>query len=65
MGWPEGEAVVKSLGTKSDLNPGKVQMVELLGHKGKLKWSQDEDGLKVLLIGEKPSDHAVTLKLWI
>jgi alpha-L-fucosidase len=65
MGWPEGEAVVKSLGAKSDLNPGKIQKVELLGHKGKLKWTQDEAGLKVLLTGEKPSEHAVTLKLWI
>jgi alpha-L-fucosidase len=37
--------------------------VELLGFKGKLKWTQDEAGLKVEMPEEKPSDHAVTLKV--
>ena len=37
--------------------------MELLGHKGKLRWTQDEAGLKVEMPEEKPSDHAVTLKV--
>jgi alpha-L-fucosidase len=58
MGWPTGESVVKS-----DL--GKVHNVELLGHKGKVKWSQDQAGLRVTMPSEKPSDFAVTLKIAI
>ena len=42
---------------------GKIRNVELLGHKGKLRWTQDEAGLKVEMPEEKPSDHAVTLKV--
>jgi alpha-L-fucosidase len=56
MGWPEGSAVVTSVDKK-------VRNVELLGHKGKLKWSQSEAGLNVTMPAEKPSDYAVTLKI--
>jgi alpha-L-fucosidase len=56
MGWPSGEASIKSIDKK-------VHNVELLGHKGKLKWSQDAAGLKVTMPAEKPSDYAVTLKI--
>jgi hypothetical protein len=37
--------------------------VELLGHRGKLKWSQDAAGLKVAMPAEKPCDLAMTLKI--
>jgi alpha-L-fucosidase len=63
MGWPEGEAVVKPLGTSSPQNPAKIANVQLLGHKGKLQWKQEADGLKVTMPQEKPSEHAVTLKV--
>ncbi len=56
MGWPDGEVSIKSIDKK-------VRNVELLGHKGKLKWSQDEAGLKVAMPTEKPSDYAVALKI--
>jgi alpha-L-fucosidase len=59
MGWPAKRAVVASLATKV----GKIGNVDLLGFKGKLKWTQDEAGLRVELPEEKPSDHAVTLKV--
>jgi alpha-L-fucosidase len=58
MGWPNGELVVKSVDAK-------VRNIELLGHKGKLKWSQNESGLKITLPAEKPSDYAVALKITI
>jgi len=63
MGWPAGEVTVKPLATNSPQQPGKIHNVELLGHKGKLKWTQTEAGLKVEMPSEKPSDHAVTLKI--
>jgi len=58
MGWPEKEAVVKPLGSA-----GKIVQVELLGHNGKVSWKQEADGLKVQMPAEKPSQHAVTLKV--
>ena len=64
MGWPEKEAVVKALSTNSSVAQFKVKNVELLGFKGKLKWTQDEKGLTVQMPSQKPSDHAVTLKVF-
>jgi alpha-L-fucosidase len=63
MGWPEGEAVVKLLGTHSPQNPPKIANVQLLGHEGKVEWKQQAEGLKVTLPGKKPSDYAVALKV--
>ncbi len=58
MGWPNGESMVKSMDKK-------VHNVELVGHKGKLKWSQDEAGLKVRMPAEKPCEYAIALKIAI
>jgi alpha-L-fucosidase len=63
MGWPDKRAVIAPLGAKSSTPFGKVANVELLGHDGKLKWTQAEDGLKIDLPKEKPSDYAVTFKV--
>ena len=61
MGWPEKEAVVKPLGTN---NAGmKVAHVALLGFKGKVKWTQGADGLKVEMPPVRPCDHAIALKI--
>jgi alpha-L-fucosidase len=54
--------VVGSLGTAAKV-AGRIHNVELLGHPGKLIWSQTETGLKVELPEGKPSNHAVTLKI--
>ncbi len=63
MGWPEKEAAIHALGTASAQAPAKIQYVELLGHKGRLTWRQEADGLRVQLPAEKPSDYAVTFKI--
>jgi len=63
MGWPEKQAVIAPLATTSKHATGKIENVELLGYPGKLKWKQDETGLKVQLPAEKPSDHAVAFKI--
>jgi alpha-L-fucosidase len=55
MGFP-GESVLRSFDKK-------VHNVELLGHKGKLKWSQGEAGLKVAMPAERPCEFAVTLRI--
>ncbi len=63
MGWPEKAAAISSLGLKSEARPGKIHHVELLGHKGKLQWKQDDAALTVHLPEEKPCEYAVTLKI--
>ena len=61
MDWPGAQAAVPSLMESA----GKIENVELLGHKGKLKWTQGANGLAVELPGEKPCEHAITLKIAI
>lgn len=63
MGWPERQAIVKPLATTSSVAQLKVRHVELLGFQGKVKWTQDEKGLTVDMPEQKPSDHAITLKI--
>jgi alpha-L-fucosidase len=63
MGWPEKEAVVNALGLASPQQPGKIGKVELLGHKGEIKWKQEEAALKVEMPEEKISDVGITLKV--
>jgi alpha-L-fucosidase len=60
MGWPGKQAVIKPLGTASGVG---VKNVELLGFKGKVKWSQAAAGLTVDMPAEKPCDYAVGLKV--
>jgi len=63
MGWPEREAVVPTLALGGSLGVGKIRSVELLGHKGKVKFTQDGSALKVEIPAEKPSEHAIGLKI--
>jgi len=63
MGWPQRQARLNALGTKSAHQPVKVRNVEMLGHKGKLQWMQGDTELTVDMPPEKPCEHAVTLKV--
>jgi alpha-L-fucosidase len=65
MVWPEARStLVKSLATNSPQIGGrKVADVSLLGHGGKIEWSQDGEGLNVKLPGQPPCASAVTLKI--
>jgi hypothetical protein len=56
MGWPEREAVLRSVSEK-------VGGVELLGHQGTMRFTQDATGLRVTMPPVQPSRHAVTLKI--
>jgi alpha-L-fucosidase len=63
MGWPERDATMPSLGLGGKNSVPKFRNVELLGHSGKLKWTQDETALKVAMPEQKPSEHAITLRI--
>ena len=59
--WPGKEAVIPAL-AKNKIG-GKVASVNLLGHSGALKYSQDETGLHVTMPDEKPCDYAFALEI--
>jgi alpha-L-fucosidase len=65
MVWPETKgSVIKSLASNSPQIDGrKVADVALLGHGGKIEWTQDEQGLNVKLPDQPPCASAVTLKI--
>lgn len=63
MGWPARQAKIGALAPGGQQDAGKIRNVELLGFKGKLNWNQDASGLTVEMPADKPSDHAVVLKV--
>jgi alpha-L-fucosidase len=63
MDWPAKQAVIAPLATMSKYAPGKIESVELLGYRGKLKWTRDETALKIDLPDRKPCDHAIAFKI--
>jgi len=64
LGWPEdGKFVIRSLAKTGDASVNRIQRVELLGYKGKLKFTQTPDGLVVELPGEKLSDLTCALRI--
>jgi len=64
LGWPQdGQLTIKSLGTPAGGNGNRIKRVELLGHKGKLNFTQSANGLVVALPTERPCEFAWTLKI--
>src|SRR5262249_6545994 len=63
LAWPEQAWTIESLGAASELAPGRVANVELLGSATKLNWSQDRGGLTVAAPAQPPGEHAYTLKI--
>ena len=63
MGWPEKEASIPTLALGGKLGVGRIHNVELLGHKGKVTYTQDDGALTVQMPAEKPSEYAITLKI--
>jgi alpha-L-fucosidase len=63
LAWPGEEMRVKSLGTASGYCDGRIADVSLLGHAGKLEWTQEAAALKVRLPEIKPGDYAYAIKV--
>jgi len=64
LGWPDdGKIVVKSLAKTVDATQNKIAKIELLGHKGKLKFTQTTDELVVELPDVKLSDLTCALRI--
>jgi alpha-L-fucosidase len=65
MAWPDREAKIRSLGSKSQHAPGKISNVELLGAGSKLQWRQEPDALSIQVPGTKPCDYAFCFKTMV
>ncbi len=68
LAWPtNGTLIVDSLALEEPLSHDNlnIRRVSLLGHKGKLTWKQNSDGLIVTLPEKSPCEFAVTLKITI
>lgn len=61
LAWPTNGLTIMSLGTTNAVS--KVKSVTLLGNRGKLKFSQDEIGLKIMVPDEKPCNYAYSFKI--
>lgn len=62
MGWPaDGKITIRSLARLGQVN--QITSVQLLGHSGEVRFTQDERGLSITLPDTKPCDHAVALKI--
>jgi alpha-L-fucosidase len=47
--WPEKLTLIRPLATSRALQPPKINQVELLGYESQLRWTQDEQGLTVMM----------------
>jgi alpha-L-fucosidase len=64
LAWPaQPRLTVKSLALGSAQLAGEVARVELLGAKGPLRWTRANDGLRVELPAERPTEHALALRI--
>jgi alpha-L-fucosidase len=64
LGWPEeNKFTIRSLAKTDDASANQIKRVELLGYKGKLKFTQTADGLTVELPGQKLSDLTCALRI--
>lgn len=60
LGWPAKSFVIKSI---SELYPGEVANVRLLGHDGALQWQQRRDGLYIDRPDSAVGSHAYVFKI--
>ncbi len=60
---PGEQLKIKSFGTASPYHGKAVKKVTMLGHKGKLKWKQEADGLTIICPAKMPFATAVVFKI--
>ncbi len=62
IAWPGEKATITSLAS-GKAPEGKIESVTLLGHAGKLEFTQDAEGLKIKMPAEQPCKHAFAIKI--
>ena len=63
LGWPAKGLTIRALATSSTGAAGRVTDVRLLGHDGRIEWTQDASGLKIAVPERRPCDHAVAFAI--
>jgi len=63
LGVPEGEIVIRSLGSSLRLYSQPIESVELVGSKSPVTWTREEDALRVKLPEGAKVKHAVVLRI--
>ena len=65
LDWPGAGAAVtiRSLADKQGAKD--ITNVKLLGHKGKLNWQRNQEGLKIQMPPTKPCDYAFAFKILV
>ena len=64
LDWPtNNRLLIKSLGKGNKKIKGNIKNIQLIGHKGNLKFSQTENGLEVFLPAKKPCDIAYAISI--
>jgi alpha-L-fucosidase len=63
LAWPGKDVLIRSLGASLRLCSGAIGDVKLLGHRGKLDWNQEAEGLRVKLPAKPPCEHAFALRI--
>jgi alpha-L-fucosidase len=63
MGWNPQQTVIGALAPKRGLYQKEIQGVELLGHRGVLKWELKESGLEIRMPETRPCDHAIAFRI--
>lgn len=64
LGWPEDRRlVIRALASIPGTASNRIDQIDLLGGPGKLGWTQDTNGLAIILPSQKPCEHAIALKI--
>ena len=64
LAWPEdGRVTIRSLASGESPLAGEIGSVALVGAETPPEWSRDEKGLHVELPAERPSEHALALRI--
>ena len=64
LGWPDdGQLVIRSLARPEGRAVNKIRNVSLLGHDGKVEWTQTPEALVVKLPAQKTSELACAVKI--
>jgi alpha-L-fucosidase len=63
MGRPQEEMRIKALGAASDLWPGHIAGIRLLGSDEKVEWSRQPECLRIRPLRHQPCQHAVVFRI--
>ncbi len=63
LGVPTGPTTIKSLGRDAHLLRHGIARVELLGHEGKLTWTQEPEALVIQPVAPAPCEYAIVYRI--